>query len=200
MVAADSFYSNAGVDGRRAPSSSIADALSRGTTQLLRRVARRQRLQNGAACAHHSSLRDITTTFLFKCKLPFFATCRVLVSTCAFFVDCSAKAAPHAAAVHAVRCARKTCFRGSVLRCAAAAAAAHGPCGMPSVLARCVSGHVCFAEANVSHTRPRRHVFAHRLGDSSGHRCSTRMQLISRELPPRVLMHHHRDPGRPWCK
>jgi hypothetical protein len=76
------------------------------------------------------------------------------VCTCAFFVDCIPLAVPHAAAVHAERCARKTYFRGSVLRSAAAAAAAHGPRGMPSVLARCVLGRVSFVEAKVTHVPP----------------------------------------------
>jgi hypothetical protein len=85
-----------------------------------------------------------------------------------------------------VRCARKTYIRGSVLRCAAAATAANRACGMPSVLARYVLEHVCFVEANVSHKCPRRHVFAHRLGDTAGHRYIQMSMRIHTQLMLRV--------------
>lgn len=53
MIGADSFYSNAGVDGRYALTKSISDSLSRDSIQLLRRFASRQGVQNSAAFEHH---------------------------------------------------------------------------------------------------------------------------------------------------
>ena len=180
MVAADSFYSNAGVDGRRAPSSSLADALSRGTTHWHSASSTRgpsptPSKRCGVCASLHSTQYHNHLPFQVQSSLLRYVSCALAPSLStavrlqSLMLLQYMQSAVREKRIFAVLCCDLLLLLLLLMGLVGCLLFWLGVCWGELVLSR-----------RRSHTCPRRHVFAHRLGDSSGHRC-TRMQLISRE-------------------
>jgi hypothetical protein len=112
MVGADSFYSNAGVDGRFVCLRCMSVALLSQTPKLLRHLSCCSRFQKGKGLSY------------LRC------------SPCHSTPSANEESHDPCHSVHGPRCARKAYLCGAGVRRCAAAAYTHGTRGLPVVLAR----------------------------------------------------------------